>query len=81
MKDKKLAELIFLDEIRSQREQKDIHEQEQREAWRFFEDMLNENSDPREQDYPSISDEELADFHLSLIQIIRFRRDTQCKTR
>ena len=63
MKDEKLAELIFLDEIRSQREQKDLYEQEQREAWRFFEDMLNENSDPREQDCPSFSDEELDDFH------------------
>ena len=63
MKDEKLAELIFLDEVRSQREQKDIYDQEQREQWRFFEDMLNENSDPREQDYPSLSDEELDDFH------------------
>ena len=63
MKDKKLAELIFLDEIRSQKEQKDIQEQEQEQAWKYFERMLEENSNPPREEYPVVSDEELDDFH------------------
>ena len=55
MKDEKLAELIFLDEFRSEKEN-------QEEAWQTFEDMLNENGHYRRLDLPEVSDEELDDF-------------------